>query len=78
MPIDLPPAWEIPIRQYLRYRYLSLEQGDQDAAPIYEAFQKHGDRLRIQRMGAVRSLQVGPPLMSEDPAGAISGRILIP
>jgi len=76
--LDIPPAWEMPIRQYMRYRYLSLEQGDAEAAPVYEQFQKHGERLRIQRMGAVRSLQVGPPLLSEDPAGAWEGRILIP
>jgi len=76
--LDVPPAWEVPIRQYMRYRYLSLEQGDDDAQKVYESFQAHGNRLRIQRMGAVRSLQVGPPLLSEDPAGAWEGRILIP
>jgi hypothetical protein len=77
-PLDIPPGWETPIRQYMRYRYLSLEQGDQDAASVYEEFKKHGNQLRIQRMGAVRSLQVGPPLLSEDPAGAWEGRILVP
>jgi hypothetical protein len=76
--LDIPPAWELPIRQYMRYRYLSMEQGDAEAAPVYEQFQKHGERLRIQRMGAVRSMQVGPPLLSEDPAGAWEGRVLIP
>jgi hypothetical protein len=78
MLLDIPPAWEMPIRQYMRYRYLSLEQGDAEAAPVYDQFIKHGDKLRIQRMGAVRSMQVGPPLLSEDPAGAWEGRILIP
>lgn len=73
--LDVPPAWELPIRQYMRYRYLSLEQGDEEAGGIYKQFQDHGNRLRVQRMGAVRSMQVGPPLYD----GAFnSPRILIP
>jgi hypothetical protein len=76
--LDIPPAWELPIRQYMRYRYLKLEQDQDGAKEEYAEFKEHGNRLRIQRMGAVRSLQVGPPLLSEDPAGAWEGRILIP